>query len=59
MKDSVMLLVVGIICAVLAWAFFAYLQNYAFTIFLLIFVVVVLAKPVKSKFGNSNKKPNK
>jgi len=41
------------------WAFFAYFQNYAFTILLLIFAIAVLVKPVKSKFGHNNKKLNK
>ena len=58
MKDNLMLIAAGIICALLAWAFFVYFQNSAFTILLLIFAVVVLAKPIKSKFGNSDKKPN-
>ena len=59
MKDNLMLLIAGIICALLSWVFFVYLQNYAFTILLLIFSVAVLAKPVKSKFGHGSKKPNK
>ncbi len=58
MKDNLMLIATSIICALLAWAFFAYFQNTAFTILLLIFAIAVLAKPVKSKFGHSKKKPN-
>ena len=59
MKDNLLLLFTAIVCAILAWVFFVYFQNYAFTILLLIFVIAVLAKPVKSKFGHSKKKPNK
>ena len=59
MKDNFLLLLTAIICALVAWAFFHYLQNYAFTILLFISVIAALAKPVKSKFGHSSKRPNK
>jgi len=55
MKNVIILLTTGVICAILAWTFFAYFQSYAFTILLLIFVIVVLAKPVKSKFSSGKK----
>jgi membrane protein insertase Oxa1/YidC/SpoIIIJ len=58
MKDNLLLLATGIICAALAWVFFAYSQNYAFTIILLIFAVSALVRPVKSKFSNSLRGPN-
>lgn len=54
MKDNLMLLAAGIICALLAWAFFAYLQDYALTIFWVIIAIVVLEKPARKKFGHKN-----
>ena len=61
MKNNILLLISGVACAALAWLFFAYFQNYALTILLLIFVIAVLAKPVKSKFsaGNNNADKNR
>lgn len=50
MKNGILLLATGLFFAILAWVFFAYFQNAAFTILILILAVVVLAKPVISKF---------
>jgi len=58
MKDNLILLVTGIICSLLSWAFFAYLQDSAFTILLLITAAAILGKAVKSKFWHSDKKPD-
>ena len=59
MKDNLLLLITGIVCAILAWAFYHYVGKYAVSIFLTIILFSILFKPVKSKFGHSNKKPNK
>ncbi len=58
MKDNILLLLAAIFFSLLAWAFFSYFQNYAFTILLLIFFIAVLAKPVKSKFSGKKKEPS-
>lgn len=55
MKNNMLLLISGLACAVLAWIFFAYFQNYAFTILLLILGITVLAKPVLNKFRDRGK----
>jgi len=52
MKDSVLLLITGLVCAGFSWLFFAYFQDKAFTILLFIALISILTKPVKSKFGN-------
>ena len=58
MKDNILLLTAGLVCALLAWLFYHYLGEYAVSIFLTIIFVSLLVSPIKSKFGHSKKKPN-
>jgi uncharacterized membrane protein YfcA len=55
MKDTLILLVAALVCAVLSWLFFAYFQNSAFTIMLAIFVIAILAKPLYKQYRDRDK----
>ena len=49
MKDNFALLVTALIAALLSWAAFVYLQEYAFTIMLLIVFASVLTRVLAKK----------
>jgi uncharacterized membrane protein YfcA len=55
MKDNIILLAAGLVCAALAWLFFARFQNSAFTIMLAIFGIAILAKPIYKKYRSRDK----
>lgn len=50
MKDNIILLAAGLVCAALAWMFFDHLQESAFTIMLVIFVITIVAKSIYRKY---------
>lgn len=56
MKDGILLLITGVICAVLAWGFFHYFQNWALTIIIAILAIAIIARPKKAKFGKKDDK---
>lgn len=55
MKDGLLLLLSGIVCAALAWLFFNQLQNHAFTALLIILAMVLAAKPLGKIFRSKAK----
>ena len=50
MKDSILLLISGLVCAGLAWLFFNFFQHHAFTILFLIAVASITYRFIRGEF---------
>ena len=54
MKDHILLIVSGLVCAGLAWLFFTSLQNHAFTILVIILVASIISRSIPGELGEKD-----